>query len=338
MAAAKASDRIPEKSSEELAAERREKRRRGRGKFECELGILFAILGLIATRLGNVWIGFDVFSHFSLHFSLALIAFLIGRFMPRARLFTAMLVMLAGIVAIGVWPHVASLGAGTVGAPAAGEKVLRVAQFNTWYFNENIDAVGTEIERLDADIVTLAEFGPNKRPLLDRLKYKYPYQATCNRIDFCNLVVLSKHPFESDSARVEWEGPPYISVRFGPELGRLTVFGVHTIRFPYSRAQFKQVRALARLLASLPEPRLVMGDFNATPFSRILATFAEESGLTRVTDLPSWPAELELPQFAIDHIFIDEGMRTVSAESIGNPSGSDHFPVVVTIAVRTGDN
>ena len=124
-----------------------------------------------------------------------------------------------------------------------------------------------------------------------------------------------------------------IRAKLGPEVGGLTVLGVHTIRFPYSRAQYRQVTALVRLIEVIPGRKLVMGDFNATPFSRIIQTVAGNANLHRLSWLPSWPANLGLPQVAIDHIFVSPGIRQTQSQQIGEPSGSDHYPITLKLAV-----
>ena len=109
--------------------------------------------------------------------------------------------------------------------------------------------------------------------------------------------------------------------------------GHHTIRFPHSRAQFRQVAALVRKIETIPGHTIVMGDFNATPYSRITGAVSEQTGLVRLTGLPSWPSRLELPQVAIDHIFASPELRQTESEQIGNAAGSDHYPVTVKLAV-----
>ena len=309
------------------------KKRKARGRLECELGILLGAGGLIGSRLGQLWIAFDVFSQFTLQFVLLTAAFVIGFLMPRAKLLVAFLIIIAGLAGIGVWPHLASRVPITLGSAAAGEKDIRVASFNTWYSNQNVGAVQAEIERLDADVITLLELGANKKPMLEALKSRYPFQVNCYTIDYCNLAILSKFPISDSEARVGWEGPPMIRARLGPELGGLTVMAVHTIRFPHSRAQLRQVTALSDLIETLPGPKLVMGDFNATPFSRIIGTITGRTGLKRLSYLPSWPTTIGLPQVAIDHIFVSSAIDATESQRIGEPSGSDHFPVTMRIAV-----
>lgn len=311
------------------------KRRKPTGGLECQLGVLLGVAGLAASRLGQLWIAFDVFSHFTLQFAVMTAGFLIGMLMPRAKLLSAFVVMVIGIVAIGAWPHVASRQPVILGKLQAGERDLKVASFNTLWANNDATAVRAEIERIDADVITLIEMGPAKRPILGQLKARYPYQFHCYDVDYCNFVILSKLPFLDTESRGKWAGPSFIRVRLGPEAGGLTVFGVHTIRFPHALAQFREVTEIARLIEHTGGPRLVMGDFNATPFSRILGVLQDSANVVRLTSLPSWPSYVGLPQIAIDHIFVSPGIRQLEAEAIGEPAGSDHYPVVLRIAVPT---
>lgn len=311
---------------------RRKKRRRS-GTAECLLGVAVGVTGLILSRAGHLWVGFDVFSQLTLHFAIIAVAFAIGLILPRGRRMVSLLLVLAGVVALGAWPHAASLSPRVLAEPAAGERALRVASFNTLWINEDVEKVRAEIERLDADIVTLLEMSPAKRGLLAQLKLRYPYQADCFASDYCNLAILSKLPIVEREGRSGGEGPPYILARLGAEAGGLSVVGVHTIRFPHSRAQFRQAEAIGAFLEKLPGHKLVMGDFNATPFSRIPGVVEVRGNLRRITYLPSWPATFGLPQIAIDHIFISPGVRQLEAARIGEAAGSDHYPVTARIAV-----
>lgn len=309
------------------------KKRRATGAIECRIGVLLGFAGLILSRAGHLWISFDVFSHFTLHFALVTGAFAVGMLMPRAKLLVGLLLLLSGLVAIGAWPHLASRSPSVLATAGAGERALSVASFNTLWVNEDADRVREEIERLDADIVALIEVSPAKRGILEELKLRYPFQADCFKIDYCKLAILSKLPIVESEARGSWEGPPYILARIGPAGGGLRVMGVHTIRFPHSRAQFRQVTAIASMLEKLPGHKLVMGDFNATPFSRILSVVEGRANLRRVTVLPTWPATAGLPQIAIDHIFLSPGLKLLEAARIGEAAGSDHYPITARIAV-----
>lgn len=310
------------------------RRRRPSGVTGCMAGLVLGLAGLAATRLGQLWIAFDVFSNFTLQFAAVALAFLIGLLMPRGRLMTASVLLVAGLTALGVWPHLASQSAtASVAAPGPGERALQVASFNTLWVNDDAEAVRAEVARIDADVILLIEMGPSKRSIPVALRERYPHQADCYEFAYCNFVVLSKIPIAESEAMGQWEGPPFIRVKLGEEAGGLTVFGVHTTRFPHSRAQFRQVAAIAARIEATPGRKLVMGDFNATPFSRLLSGLESRATLTRLTHLPSWPSYLGLPQLAIDHIFVSPGIRALGPSRIGEPAGSDHYPVMMPIAV-----
>jgi len=55
--------------------------------------------------------------------------------------------------------------------------------------------------------------------------------------------------------------------------------------------------------------------------------------MNRLTELPTWPSAVELPQLAIDHIFATQGIRVLAKQQIGKPAGSDHYPIVMTLGV-----
>ncbi len=302
------------------------------GKTLCAIGVIVFALLMFTLPLSNVILAADMATHFAAHYMIAGGALLIGFFMPRWHLQTAIVLTLVGVFLIG---YLAVNKSVAVEKPAiANTQRLKLMTFNTWMRNNNWQAVADEITNTNPDIVTLMEFGRNKAPLLDRLKTQYPYQLKCFEINSCNLAILSKFPFTDKKIRIRWNGPPYIRVSFGKELGNLNLFALHTIRPPHFRAHFKQINALAGEINNYKGLKIVMGDFNSTPFSRTLNTFAKRTRLTRLTDTPTWPADIGgLPQVAIDHIFVSPKIKTLAPHRLGNNAGSDHFSVNVVVAV-----
>jgi endonuclease/exonuclease/phosphatase (EEP) superfamily protein YafD len=308
---------------------------RKRGRAACIYLFLFGIAGLIAGRLGVLWIDFDVFAQFTLQFAVIAFAGLVGFFMPRARTLTALTIMLVGYIAIGLWPHIASDRSTPANATAAGGRQLTILSFNASLNNLNAEAVAREVESHDPDIVVLIESGSEKRQVFERLRANFPYQVNCLEIEYCDMAVLAKFPIASHEGHVQWRGPPVIRALFGPELNQLAVFGVHTTRFPHQADQLTQLIELAKYVDKSPAERIVMGDFNSTPYSRLLQTFQRNSGLNRLTNLPTWPAALQLPQIDIDHIFVSAGLKPVGKARIGLPAGSDHYPVIGVVTFAT---
>ncbi len=308
-----------------------------RSRTRCLIMLGVAITGLVLGRMAGLWIAFDIFNHFVWHLAILAGAALVGCLLPRWRTRTALLLALAGFLSISAWALTAGRDAGPVGQPLSGERSLRIMSFNTWLRNDDWRAVADEVTRQDPDVAILVEFGAEKAALLDALAKTYPYRINCLNISYCHMALISKFSFSKSEARTRWRGPPFIRVRLGPEFGGLTIFGVHTIRPPYFRSQLKQMTAMAKVIAKTSGPRLAAGDFNATPASFMLATFAKDSGLKRLTWLPSWPARFgPFPQIAIDHLFVSPEIRALTRPVIGDNAGSDHYPVITTVAVKTG--
>jgi endonuclease/exonuclease/phosphatase (EEP) superfamily protein YafD len=296
------------------------------------LGILAFGGLLIATRLSQLWLSFDVLSHFTLHFAILTAAFTIGYFMPFARVLTAIILTLIAFAGIGAYAHYASDNAAIIGTVQPGEKGLRLLSFNTGMFSDNTEVLVKEIRRIDPDVATLIEFGENKRIALDLLKQTYPYSVDCAAVRYCHFAIISKVPIVSFETKGIWKGPPLIRATLGGRLSGVNIVGVHSIRVPHVRAQFAQMGELADYINQNGK-FIVMGDLNATPFARLLSIFSERTGLRRLTSLPTWPGYAEMPQLAIDHVFVSPQIRLLEEQRIGNRSGSDHYPVTVTVAV-----
>ena len=98
---------------------------------------------------------------------------------------------------------------------------------------------------------------------------------------------------------------------------------------------------LARVLAQIPSERaIIAGDFNSTPWSFSRRRWDEAFGLIRRTRAVfTWPVpgseSIALPALVpflpIDHVYAGSGWATVKVER-GPRLGSDHYPVVVTLA------
>lgn len=300
-------------------------------------GLLVGIAGLTAGRLGHLYPHFDVFAQFGLQFLAISVAFICAVFFSRFKTLVGIVLTLALLALYSAWPHMVSSDLQDRNFKlATGEQLLRIAHFNTYKNNLDFNAIAAEVLRLDADVVSLIEMSNEKKQaVLPKLLEKYPYQSDCLQKQHCDQAIISKIPFSATAAQSLWEGPPYVMIRLGSTYSNVSIYSVHTTRFPHSRAQLRQIQGLIKLLESSAGNEIVMGDFNSTVFSRVLSTLEKGAGLQRITDLPTWPATYQMPQLAIDHIFISEGLRVVGNQQIGANVGSDHYPIIATLALRT---
>jgi len=305
------------------------------GRVLCLFGLVGSALALSASWLSLYSLFFDFLSHFTLHYVLVAAACLIGFFMPRARVLTALLIIATGIAAIAWWPQFVSRNPAPPAGLQQGERQLRLMTFNTWLQNKDWQAVTAEIRRHDPDIVTLIEFGEEKRKTFDALKKEYPYSVHCIEKIYCHMAIISKYPLYDVGTRHIWLGTDYIKARLGKDFGRTYIYGLHSTRPPFVRSQIVQLRAMAKRLRGVPGQKIVMGDFNSTPYARLLSQFAAHNALERITYLPTWPSRWgPFPQLAIDHVFLSSDMRALNKAWIGQPAGSDHYPIIVDVAIK----
>ena len=297
--------------------------------------LVVAVVGLAAPWLARLWLGFDALSHFIPHFmALAAGAFVCLRYPDRRGLLVMLaLPVLAVLLVAGIgWWH-ASPGFETPPAPGR----VRVMGFNVLSRNRDLDAIEAEVRRNRPDILGMPEFFRNKLSLHARLKDILPHHANCAHKKFCNLALFSRWPIDSVKAASRWLGPPYLHAVVRMPQGAVHVFIVHTLRFPWVGSQYRQMGAMARIVRRQQGPVIVMGDFNASPFSVTLEHFLEKTGLRRLTWLPSWPAwPAPLPQLAIDHVFVSPHWRLAAGPWVGRAAGSDHLPVILELASRQG--
>jgi endonuclease/exonuclease/phosphatase (EEP) superfamily protein YafD len=303
------------------------------------IALLVALLGLSLGGFGATVPKLDILAQFSGHFigvaCSASIALMI-RWRPLLTTLLGTFITLATHSLIAE----ARPAPGPLPAMLDGRPLVRVSALNAWHNNSDPEALVGFLTSDHADIVMLAEFGPNKLELLHRLENLYPYRAGCAAVWGCSMMILSRRPFTASGSTADRGfGPlPRAWVRFGSGENSLTVIAIHAIKpIDSPLLQRVQLTELAADVRSAPGHVIVGGDFNATPWSFAFNKFRRESALRPVaTLLPSYPAgDKGLPQLAIDHIFVSPKLEVVTA-GIGPETGSDHRPIVAGLTLPAG--
>jgi endonuclease/exonuclease/phosphatase (EEP) superfamily protein YafD len=159
------------------------------------------------------------------------------------------------------------------------------------------------------------------------------------------VLILSRRP--PASARLVWHSGHQVmtltQATFRDGRGPYSVVAVHWPRPTRPAFQHQQLRWLALALAVEPRARTILvGDFNTTPWSPRWRAWERASGLIRRDRaLFSWPAGHAfgvrrlppVPLLPIDHVYAGAGWATVSVRR-GPELGSDHYPLVMTLAPR----
>jgi endonuclease/exonuclease/phosphatase (EEP) superfamily protein YafD len=225
--------------------------------------------------------------------------------------------------------------------PAATAHPVTVYFANVWAMNDDNAAIARSVQKANADVVAMTEIADQHVPALPDILKGYPYRTSTdparNFAGGPRTVIASRYPIDQlDLSLHDGLAVGEVTVR-GPD-GPFRLMAVHLTRpWPLDgrvHAQRDQTKRLARRIHAGEDQRLVIvGDFNAPAASAILRRFSREGG---VVSAPAWMGTWFNPMpgpfaIAIDNAFVGPGM-TVTRRRVGPANGSDHWPIVVTVA------
>lgn len=289
-----------------------------------------SILGALAAPLWHI---FDLAGQFAIAAVLGalLAAITFGAMKRWRRAIVASVVALTGVAV--TWQSA------PVPECEPGTPTHRIVFYNIWIGNDALPETLAFLEQTNADVIVLTELTKrSSAALVPPLAKLYPHTVPCALASSCWTAAFSRTPMAevTDALKVSGRSPALSAIRIPFSDGDLTIAGVHLTRpWPYdtATAQRRQLDALATGLVTLPEPQLVVGDFNAVTWGATVSALVEK---TNVAPIPSWgtwmaamPAPLRLP---IDQAMVSSGFQCAT-KSIGPALGSDHRPIIVDFAL-----
>jgi endonuclease/exonuclease/phosphatase (EEP) superfamily protein YafD len=307
-------------------------------------------LAMLAAQGGRFSDRLDIATHFAMVFLvLAMASALMAALTPKSllRRFTlgaaALAVALSSLLILPEMMRNTQPVSGSAGAELAR---LKVIQMNTWSGrNQTMDETADWLVAQDPDIIVVEE---SSRRFQRALESRGDYHRTCDPDDRCEVIIYSKATPVSGGLPKVSEGSYFPATRatFGAPGGDFTVIGAHyTWPIPAGPQQQQSLR-LTKIAELYDRDRLIItGDFNSTPWSFTLRRQDKALGLTRRNrSMLTWPAMafsrwnilMPLPFLAIDHVYAGADWKTVSVER-GPSLGSDHFPVIVILALSPAD-
>jgi endonuclease/exonuclease/phosphatase family metal-dependent hydrolase len=306
-----------------------------KGVLVGSLVILAALSGIRFITLPDIWL-IDLCAHFPVQYGLLAVV-LCGICLWRRHLaLGGVALLLAGVnlsVFISYRPH-------TAGFPPH-NTTLRLYLANVWRFNTHLGTLSKEIERLNADCVFLMEVTPNHLPALQPLLNQFPVRLVHPMPDTTGFVFLSRHAVANSQIITSPEHGNRAILVAELQLPQTTLmlYGIHP-KAPVWRPRFHKRNALFWWLAEQVRakalPTIVVGDFNATPFSPAFQAFLDRSSLVDPRRQhgwhPSWPSYMPLCWLPIDHILVSSAFR-VHHFSTTPSIGSDHAPVFAEVEV-----
>ncbi len=221
--------------------------------------------------------------------------------------------------------------------PANGHP-LRVLMLNVHTSSTSFDAVGRLIEDVKPDLVGLVEVDKRWLTSLAPALARFPHRIEQPRDDNFGIALYSSLPM---SGAVEQLGSLLPTIVATIDIAGTTLAVVVTHPIPPVRPesydlQRTQLAAVATRAHSLGSLAIVVGDLNATPWSRPFRELVDASGLCDSRAgfglQASFPAGSTLLRIPIDHALVSCAIG-VRSRLIERDVGSDHLPVVVDLVV-----
>ncbi len=253
------------------------------------------------------------------------------------------LAITAGVVVVAqlCWVVPPALGGEPVPAAAAHAPHLRIVSANLNFDNHEHGPLLRELAHDRADVVVMEEVTPAWWSAIESsgLLTTHPHYVDVPRTDPGGMAVLSRDPLTDVVVRHsdDW---PIITATLTVGGTALHLAGVHLLAplDTFARNQ-RQQHAITAIVRSLARPRIVAGDFNASPYNRwfgeLLGLGLDEAheavGRWWAT---TWPnGQHHLPPLRLDHVFVDDPPVVPLHASEGTGTGSDHRPIVVDLAI-----
>ncbi len=299
------------------------------------------LIGLISLAgfFGRWWWVLDLATSFRPQFAAALLAggaVLLLRSWPRL----GWVILALGVINLA---YVAPFFWGKQDIPAA-SPTIRVVSFNVQGQNEQYEQVIEFLTEVDADVVFLHEANRLWEEAFSealaggRLAY-LQHRSRPDHLIFSTLTLTRGPPREVVSHGWAEREARAMEVVVGLGETSVTMLGIHPLAPTNSRraalrdAQFEFVADWVRRAKG---PTVVVGDFNATPWSHVFRplTGAGLRNSQRGFGLaPSFPVDGSfLTRVPIDHL-LHSSHLAVSDRWLGPDLGSDHFPLVVDMAL-----
>lgn len=254
---------------------------------------------------------------------------------------------MAGVAALCAMWHmwcVAPMSVAAEPPPAAAGPQLRLATCNLLTNNWQTDALLDELEAQNPDVLVLQEVSPLWVRAIEERGWneRFPHQIVEPRVDAFGAAILSRiAPTEAEIMEVDGLPWPRMVIPHGDQ--RIEVLNVHTLpprTAAYTEGHRRQLDVIARWAMDdgRQNARMLVGDFNSTPWSLFHSQIGEQ--FDDAWDLAgdglghTWPNGLfNLPPARLDHVYMTREL-TVTDVQVGTGTGSDHRPIIVDLAWR----
>ncbi len=221
-----------------------------------------------------------------------------------------------------------------------GDAQIRILSANVLSTNTSHAAFLALVREHDPDIIFVLETTDAWVQALTALEDNYPSVTTIGRPDNFGIAAYSRLD-ETQFSVVTMSAAsfPAISARL-PLSGRQTqILAMHTappMGALNAELRNQHLQEASQFLAARPGPKILLGDFNISPWSPF---FSDVLRLNNLRDArlgfgikPTWPLFFFPAAIPIDHVLVSSHVAIANFQTSGN-FGSDHRAVVVDIRV-----
>ncbi len=215
--------------------------------------------------------------------------------------------------------------------PDAGGKPLKIFIANISILNDRIPELLSFLGPLNADVLALSEITPAMIPAFESLRAAYPYQTFSPATIPAGPAFFSRHPFtrekfEPRTAHIE------IGLQVGGEELSVTYLPSPPPLSPATlRRRDEYFKIVAEELKGTAAPKIVVGDFNATPWTPAFKDFLSAAELRDARIgfgiNPTWPDVIFPAGIAIDQCLYSAELKARGFSTTAVP-GSDHRGIV----------
>lgn len=296
-------------------------------------GFGLCLLTLAAFAGERHWL-LEITTHFRPHYALGLLVFAAAYAWGRRFRLSAVFAVFAVVNVVVLLPRFAPHATAPAGAPQ-----LKLLLFNVHTPNRDYPALLNLIAREQPDVVVLMEVNDTWISALAPLEKTHPYTRKVARPDNFGIVLYSRLPL--NDVRTLYLSPSEVpSIRATVSLSDnrpITLLATHPL--PPGDAENTMLRdlqlgAIARWSVSATMPAVVIGDLNCAPWSPAFRRLLREGALTDTGRgiTPTWPVEPWILRIPLDHCLVTSAL-VGKEHRVGPNIGSDHFPIIVTVAL-----
>jgi endonuclease/exonuclease/phosphatase (EEP) superfamily protein YafD len=245
---------------------------------------------------------------------------------------------LASMNLVQIWPLLCPNPDSLMPAAAVQPKA-RVLQMNVWTKNENYSRAFEHIRQVKPDIIAVEEMDKKWAATLSTVLPHYGYNQAPIR-ETAEILLFSKFPVQSSEAPIfKASNHQYVVAKLDMGGHPVTVMVVHLVS-PLDSATFerqdREYSELIELRKKFPGDFIIVGDFNATSWTRGFRRFMASADLTdsRIGRgiQPTWPTQAPLLAIPIDHCLVSRNFKVLNRFT-GPHIGSDHLPVCIDLAL-----